>query len=217
MNEQEAFWVGAQGDLYIERNGAVDVASRVSFWNRVFAWDEPGAPRSVIEFGANIGLNLQAIRAIHSALEITQPDLWAVEINARACDQLRAAHIGCSQMSMLDCYRAGSVPALADARDLAFTMGVLIHVAAEDLHKAYSVLAAASRRYVLMAEYYCPTPREIAYRGERNRCWARDFAGEFLDYHEGKFSLVDYGFVYRRDPHAPLDDITWFLMERTGK
>ena len=26
--------------------------------------------------------------------------------------------------------------------------------------------------------------------------------------------LVDYGFVYRRDPNFPQDDITWFLMEK---
>jgi spore coat polysaccharide biosynthesis protein SpsF len=42
----------------------------------------------------------------------------------------------------------------------------------------------------------------------------RDFAGELLD----RFSdlrLIDYGFVYRRDTHFPLDDISWFLFEKT--
>ena len=28
-------------------------------------------------------------------------------------------------------------------------------------------------------------------------------------------SLLDYGFVYRRDPSFPQDDMTWFLMEKS--
>ena len=28
-------------------------------------------------------------------------------------------------------------------------------------------------------------------------------------------SLVDYGFLYRRDPNFPQDDIHWFLMEKS--
>jgi hypothetical protein len=27
--------------------------------------------------------------------------------------------------------------------------------------------------------------------------------------------LVDYGFVYHRDPLFPQDDMTWFLLQRT--
>jgi hypothetical protein len=26
--------------------------------------------------------------------------------------------------------------------------------------------------------------------------------------------LIDYGFCYHRDPQEPLDDITWFLLEK---
>jgi hypothetical protein len=28
--------------------------------------------------------------------------------------------------------------------------------------------------------------------------------------------LVDYGFIYRRDPNFPLDDANWFLLEKRG-
>jgi spore coat polysaccharide biosynthesis protein SpsF len=28
--------------------------------------------------------------------------------------------------------------------------------------------------------------------------------------------LLDYGFVYRRDPAHPQDDVTWFLMEKAS-
>jgi len=34
-----------------------------------------------------------------------------------------------------------------------------------------------------------------------------------LDRHNN-FSLLDYGFVYHRDNNFPLDDGTWFLLEK---
>ena len=65
----------------------------------------------------------------------------------------------------------------------------------------------------MIAEYYNPSPTAISYRGHEDRLFKRDFAGEFLDRHQ-EFSLVDYGFAYRRDAQFPQDDITWFLMEK---
>jgi spore coat polysaccharide biosynthesis protein SpsF len=41
----------------------------------------------------------------------------------------------------------------------------------------------------------------------------RDFASEIMERHP-QMQLVDYGFVYRRDPNFPQDDITWFLMKK---
>jgi spore coat polysaccharide biosynthesis protein SpsF len=41
----------------------------------------------------------------------------------------------------------------------------------------------------------------------------RDFAGEMMDRYPD-LKLLDYGFVYHRDPAFPDDDITWFLMEK---
>ena len=32
----------------------------------------------------------------------------------------------------------------------------------------------------------------------------------------GGGSLVDYGFCYHRDNNLPLDDINWFLLEKTA-
>jgi hypothetical protein len=53
----------------------------------------------------------------------------------------------------------------------------------------------------------------IDYRGHRERLFKRDFAGDILDRH-GDLHLVDYGFVYHRDPNYPKDDLTWFLLEK---
>jgi len=74
-------------------------------------------------------------------------------------------------------------------------------------------LVASCARYLLVAEYYNPTPIAIPYRGHNDRLFKRDFAGEILERHS-KMRLLDYGFAYRRDPCFPQDDISWFLMER---
>ena len=38
-------------------------------------------------------------------------------------------------------------------------------------------------------------------------------AGEMMDRYP-QLRLVDYGFLYRRDPNFPQDDITWFLLAK---
>ena len=73
---------------------------------------------------------------------------------------------------------------------------------------------AGSRRFVMVCEYFNPTPVEVAYRGHEHALFKRDFAGELLDAYP-ELRLVDYGFTYHRDPLYPLDDSTWFLMEKT--
>ena len=80
----------------------------------------------------------------------------------------------------------------------------------------YSKLATATSKYLLIAEYYNPSPVSIVYRENDDRLFKRDFAGEILDQHP-EFKLIDYGFVYHRDQNFPQDDVTWFLLERLTK
>jgi pseudaminic acid biosynthesis-associated methylase len=100
------------------------------------------------------------------------------------------------------------------AYDLTFTKGVLIHIQPDALSAAYDNLYRLSRRYIMVCEYYNPTPARLDYRGHKDRLFKRDFAGELIDRYGLK--LLDYGFVYHRDPVAPQDDATWFLMEKPG-
>ena len=65
---------------------------------------------------------------------------------------------------------------------------------------------------MLIVEYYNPTPVTVSYRGNDDRLFKRDFAGEMIDKYNMK--LVDYGFVYHRDNMFPLDDMNWFLLEK---
>ena len=69
-----------------------------------------------------------------------------------------------------------------------------------------------SKKYVLVVEYFNPTPTTHVYRGYSNRLFKRDFAGELMDGFNLK--LIDYSFIYSRDNVAPSDNFTWFLMEK---
>jgi hypothetical protein len=97
--------------------------------------------------------------------------------------------------------------------ELSIAFHVLIHINHESLNIAYELLYSLSRRFILISEYFNPTPVAIPYRGHENRLFKRDFAGEIWAQYPS-LKLVDYGFVWSKDPIAPKDDTTWFLFEK---
>ena len=200
--EQEDFWAGAFGTEYIQRNqGDALLASNLAFFSKALR----GAHRidTCIEFGANIGMNLKALRLLHPSQE-----QYGIEINADAAREL-------SKVIPPSHVYHGSILDFSPQRtwDLVLIKGVMIHMSPDVLTQVYDKLVACSRRYLLVAEYYNPVPIAIPYRGHADRLFKRDFAGEIMDRNPG-LQLVDYGFAYRRDPNFPQDDITWFLMEK---
>lgn len=202
--EQEAFWSGAFGQDYISRNqGSLLLASNLHFFSQ--ALRRAGRIESCLEFGANIGMNLRALKLLYPALAMR-----AIEINTEAARQL-GSFIGSENVFTGSIFEA---PINATA-DLALIKGVLIHINPEMLAATYRKLYEACGRYLLVCEYYNPSPVAIPYRGHSDRLFKRDFAGEILESQPG-LRLVDYGFSYRRDPAFPQDDITWFLMEKKG-
>ena len=148
-------------------------------------------------------MNLKALKLLHPA-----QDQYAIEINADAAHELTQTipPVNVYQSSILDFN-------LQRTWDLALIKGVLIHINPEELPQVYDKLVAASDKYLLVAEYYNPSPVAIPYRGHTDRLFKRDFAGEIMDRHP-QMELIDYGFSYRRDPVFPQDDITWFLMRK---
>jgi pseudaminic acid biosynthesis-associated methylase len=199
---QEAFWAGEFGDRYIERNqGSGVLSANLAFFSRALGRAE--APQSCIEFGANIGMNLQALRLL-----LPQTELSAIEIN-------RTAAAALTKLLAPERVHHCSIAEFTPKRqwDLALIKGVLIHIHPDLLTDVYDKLYAASRRHILLCEYYNPTPVTITYRGHTDRLFKRDFAGELMDRHSD-LRLVDYGFSYHRDRTFPQDDITWFLMEK---
>ena len=199
--EQEAFWAGEFGDEYIKRNQGQDLlASNIALYARALRHTQP--INSVLELGANIGMNMKALHPLFPNAE-----LHAVEINATAFEALRSLpQVNAVNASILD-----YVP--TRTFDLVLIKGVLIHLDPTVLSDVYDKLFAASHRYIMVMEYYNPNPVEINYRGHSNRLFKRDFAGELMARHPS-LQLIDYGFEYHLDPKWPQDDATWFIMEK---
>ncbi|MGZ8221956.1 MAG: pseudaminic acid biosynthesis-associated methylase [Methylobacter sp.] len=202
--EQEAFWAGDFGTDYIQRNQGDDLlASNLNFFAKALRMARD--IHTCIEFGANIGMNLKALKLLYPAQE-----QHGIEINPNAARELAQVipsnHVHHSSILDFNPQRTW---------DLVLIKGVLIHISPEALPQVYDKLVAASGKYLLVAEYYNPTPVVIPYRGHTDRLFKRDFAGEIMDRYS-QMKLVDYGFVYRRDPNFPQDDLTFFLMEKTG-
>ena len=200
--QQEEFWQGEFGDDYIARNASSQLlAANTAFFAKVM--ERTGALGSVAEFGCNIGMNLRALRQL-----MPESKLTGLEINPKAAEILR-------DWGEAEVIEASILDVELDRRfDLTFTKGVLIHINPDHLHEVYQRLYEYSSRYILVAEYYNPAPVEIPYRGHSDRLFKRDFAGDLLERYSD-LTLVDYGFLYHRDPVFPQDDISWFLLQKT--
>lgn len=199
--EQEEFWAGEFGEGYMDRNNSDELVVRRMVHFAQFLRSAPQV-HSILELGCNVGMNLLALKRLNPHFE-----LEAFEINPKAAQVARELDV--AQV------HTGTVIArieLEQTYDLTFTSGVLIHINPEALPNVYDNLYRLSRRYILINEYYNPTPVTIAYRGESDRLFKRDFAGELMDRYGLK--LVDYGFLYRRDNYFPRDDSNWFLLEK---
>ncbi len=199
--EQEKFWAGNFGDEYTSRNQGVKcIASNLALFAKIL--NETKTIKSVIEFGANLGLNLLAIKQL-----LPEAKLSAIEINLKAVEYL-------NKIDDIKVYHKSILDFLPECNhDLVLIKGVLIHINPDSLPQVYDSLYNTSSRYICIAEYYNPSPVEVIYRGEKGKLFKRDFAGEMLDRFKD-LQLVNYGFVYRRDEKFPQDDITWFLLEK---
>ena len=202
--EQETFWAGSFGDEYADRNSGLEaMAANLAYFSQIL--NRTQRIESIIEFGANIGLNMEALRELRPVAELS-----AIEINQKAIIELK-------KIKELKVYPQSILEFNADyQRDLVFTKGVLIHIDPNSLANVYDLMYQTSRRYICIGEYYNPTPVEVRYRGNQDKLFKRDFAGEMID----RFSdlrLIDYGFYYHRDTNFPQDDLTWFLLEKSVK
>ncbi|MGB0571208.1 MAG: pseudaminic acid biosynthesis-associated methylase [Alphaproteobacteria bacterium] len=205
-NEQVSFWRGAFGDDYADRNDASTeaLASRTDMWRRILdPLAEP--PGSILEVGANIGLNMRALATL------TSGDLHAVEPGAKAREILSTC--GALPLEHVVDATAAALPFDDSSVDMVFTSGVLIHIAPDDLLPACHEMHRVSGRYIVCAEYFNPVPVEIEYRGHTGFLWKRDF-GSFWMENFPDLELVDYGFFWKRA--TGLDDLTWWLFRKMG-
>ena len=161
--------------------------------------------KNCIEFGSNVGMNIKALKIIYPHLKF-----HAVEINKKAAKLLGKI------ISPENIFQESILNFETKQKwNLCLVKGVLIHINPEKLEEVYKKIVNSSDKYILICEYYSRKPESLAYRGHSNKLFKRDFAGEILDLFPNLI-LIDYGFVYHRDPNFPQDDISWFLIEKNN-
>ena len=200
---QESFWAGEFGEEYLERNCDPNlIPKRTAIFTKVL--NQAQGVKSILELGANIGQNLISLHEL-----LPECTLAGLEINNKTAQLLGSLpYVQVFSGSIFD-----FTPLQLGRYDLTFTFAVLIHINPARLIEAYRRLYECTQRYILVMEYYNPTPTSVLYRGRARRLFKRDFAGELLAYYPD-LHLVDYGFLYHRDPIIPVDDFTWFLLEK---
>jgi pseudaminic acid biosynthesis-associated methylase len=202
-NEQEQFWSDTYAQDYIAKNSAFDRVKGVEGWTKMLAKAERPID-SVLECGCNIGRNIDFLgevlpEAQRSIIEVSKP-AYAFVTDRFAFDRSYNGTI----------LESDFAPA---SFDLAFTIGVLIHIHPDNLLANMRKMFDYSRRYVLIGEYFNRTPVMLEYQGEQDRLFKCDFGKLFLENHA--VDLIDYGFLWGYEYDAAgFDDITWWLFEK---
>jgi len=204
---QSNLWRGRFGDDYIDRNPVSpdSVQAATMLWAQILLRLQGERPRSILEVGANVGINLCALRGLSDAR------LFALEPNASARRRLVEASILPAEQ-ILDGL-AGSIPLGDASMDLVFTRGVLIHIHPQDLLASCREIHRVARRYIVSIEYFAANPEELNYRNQSSALFKRDFGAFWLD-HFRDLRVIDYGFAWQR--LTGLDNLTWWVFEKPG-
>ena len=203
-NEQENFWTEEYSKNYIEKNDNFNIELLLKGWEDIL--NQTSQINSVVECGANIGRNILALEEI-----LPQADKTAIEISPDASKILeeRFPKLNVKNSSILESHHSGQT------YDLVFTMGVLIHIAPEDLMRTMEKMFDLSQRYIVIGEYFNRTPVSLTYQGQEKKLFKRDFGKYFLERYENQVSLVDYGFLWGHIyDDAGFDDLTWWVFQK---
>lgn len=201
LNEQEKFWIGKFGNKYINRHFIKNrISSRKYFFKKIL--NKHKSIKTILEFGCNQGINLRALHLINKKFILT-----GVDINKGAIKKLNDWGEANSYLSSISKFNSNK------RFDLTFVKGLLVHINPNDLKKIYQMLYQYSKKFILIAEYYNPSPVKINYRGYKNKLFKRDFAKEILKKYKN-LKLIDYGFHYSGDTTIPGDDDNWFLLKK---
>ena len=202
---QSTIWRSEFGDAYTERNtgSPENISARIALWGRVFKTLVGAPPSSILEVGANLGINLKALE------QLTSAELFAVEPNALARAKLMKNQV-LPANNISDCL-AHDLRFPDESVDLVFTSGVLIHIHPDNLLSSCSEIHRVTRRYIVCIEYFSDKPEEITYRGYDELLFKRDFGSFWLD-NFPDLETKDYGFAWKRV--TGLDNPTWWVFEK---
>jgi pseudaminic acid biosynthesis-associated methylase len=200
---QDIFWTKDYADDYAFKNSEFDNELGRDAWAKMLARAKL-YDKSYLEVGCNIGRNLDQLRLLDQELMAS-----VIEINPKALAKAKSKH----RLQSEFCGPAQNANFQANAFELVFTCGVLIHISPDELGTIMQKMHAWSNKYILIAEYFNRTPVSIEYQGKPDLLFKRDFGGFFMDNFQAK--LVDYGFLWGRIyDKAGFDDITWWLFEK---
>jgi pseudaminic acid biosynthesis-associated methylase len=202
---QAEFWRGEFGDSYTERNAVSpdQLRARCAMWSNILSHTLAVPPQSILEIGANIGVNLRALRAL------TDARLFATEPNEKA--RRRLIEEGVLDASNVRDGLASSIDWPDAVADLVFTSGVLIHIHPDNLEASLREIHRCTNRWIVTIEYFSDKPEMIPYRGREDLLFKRDFGGYWLDTFPN-LRVTAYGFVWKRV--TGLDNLTWWLFEK---
>lgn len=200
MNTAE-LWTGDFGNSYTQRNASMPDARR-QMWQMLL----PSNCQSVLEVGANIGLNLEAIGTISDA------ELYAVEPNAIAREELIAAEF-VHERNVRGDY-ADKIGFPDEIADLVITSGLLIHIPTDKLIPSMKEIHRCAKRWIISAEYFAPSEEMIPYRGHMDALWRRDYGSIWLDNFP---DLHCQGAVFAWKRMTGLDNLTFWIFEKGAK
>ena len=203
--DPKSAWSGDFGAAYTARNLASDQAlrDRTLMWSRIGQSFQGDPPKSILEVGPNLGINLRVLPLLYDA------SLHAIEPNPAARDTLLKENV--LPPENLFAGFGDSIPVPDASVELAFTSGVLIHVEPARLPATLDEIHRVSSKYILCAEYFSPRPEALPYRGHEGLLFKNDFGGLYMDRFPS-LTLVDHGFFWKRV--TGIDDITWWLFKK---
>lgn len=201
---QLQLWRSATGDDYVRRNPARPQVVRLARagFIRVFRDISPD-PDAILEVGANLGINLRALRGISAA------SLHAVEPNQHARRILVEDQV--IPPSQVHDGHAGALPFDDAAFDLVFTNSVLMCIPDEHLGEACAEIHRVSRRWILSIEYPAARPVTLPYHGYDNMVFKRDYRTYWCHNFAEVTCIAQGPFLAL---HRRLEGPTWWLLEK---
>ncbi|PCJ35105.1 MAG: methyltransferase type 11 [Alphaproteobacteria bacterium] len=203
--EQVKFWQGDFGDSYVERNAVSfeQMRMRISLWVKIFGHMAHDMPKSILEVGPNIGLNLRAMQMLCEA------EYFAVEPNAKAREVLIKDGV-LPEANVQDAF-AGNFTVPVKPVDLAFTSGVMIHIHHDDLLDACTNIYNSTCKYIVCNEYFSDKPEILQYRDHGDKLFKRDYGSFWLE-NFPDLKCLGYGFEWK--VMTGMDNATWWIFEK---
>lgn len=192
-----SLWTGEFGNEYTKRQPRDTISARYELWRAMM----PRHVESILEVGANVGLNLEAIG------QFSHADLYACEPN----DTARQSLIGLLGVDRVRSDFADKIGWHDGDFDLVLTSGVLIHVPPDKLEASIREIHRVASRYIICGEYFAPTEEMIPYRGHDDALWRRDYGSLFMD---ACPDLHPLGTLFAWKRTTGLDNLTFWIFEK---